>query len=221
MVRQDSKWQVLELNKLISQLISEQRYWITFIDNESIMAGLYLLPKGTPDQQEPHQWDEVYYVLKGTAKMEIDGSVYAVDEQSVIYIQAEAQHRFTEITEDLLTYVVFSKATPVVSDEKHFIFSNQEISSPESAQGIVNRTFLDVPTISMNLESRFESEETKKQEFSKYPQLMYIRKGNGELEIDGNKIDVSGGNIIYIKQGVGFRINNIVSKLDILSFFAK
>lgn len=75
---------------------------------DALSAGLYRLPAGGDDPQGPHGEDEVYVVVAGRATAEIDGARTAVGPGAVIYVEAGAEHRFVDITEDLDVVVLFA-----------------------------------------------------------------------------------------------------------------
>ena len=77
-------------------------------------AGVYVLGTGAVDPQKPHREDEMYYVVRGRARMQIGsgdtrehGEVRA---GSVIFVEAEQEHRFYDVTEELEVLVFFSPA---------------------------------------------------------------------------------------------------------------
>ena len=76
-----------------------------------LSVGLYRIPAGGVDPQSPHTEDEVYVVLAGRATLVGDdtGSV-PVGPGSVLFVPAGEGHRFVDITEDLVTVVVFGPA---------------------------------------------------------------------------------------------------------------
>jgi len=75
-------------------------------------AGVYVLLAGGTDPQQPHQEDEIYYVVHGKAKMRLgskdQGEDRAVGEGSVIFVEAGLEHRFFEVKEELVVLVVFA-----------------------------------------------------------------------------------------------------------------
>ena len=71
-------------------------------------AGLYRLSTGSADLQRPHGEDELYYVLSGRARFESAGKVHAVEAGSLLFVEKQRPHRFTDIEEDLLVLVLFA-----------------------------------------------------------------------------------------------------------------
>jgi mannose-6-phosphate isomerase-like protein (cupin superfamily) len=62
------------------------------------------------DPQKPHKEDEVYYVIRGSAKMRVGSEEQAVKAGSVIFVAAKVEHRFFDIREELEVLVFFAPA---------------------------------------------------------------------------------------------------------------
>lgn len=96
----------------ISQLILEQQRtnqpYLEFLRASSMSVGLYSLSAGSIDPQQPHHEDELYYVLKGRATIQIDGQNREIEPGTLIFVSAEVEHRFHTITEDLTVLVFFA-----------------------------------------------------------------------------------------------------------------
>jgi mannose-6-phosphate isomerase-like protein (cupin superfamily) len=73
-------------------------------------AGLYVLPAGGTDPQRPHNEDEMYYVVRGRARMRLGSEEQTVSDGSVIFVKAGGDHRFHGITEELVVLVCFAPA---------------------------------------------------------------------------------------------------------------
>ncbi len=97
------------LDTITSELISNDKRWVSFIKGENVLTGLYYLKAGDEDKQRPHDTDEVYYVLKGKAKFMAGGEETDVREGSVLFVKANVAHRFTMIEEDLQLLVFFDQ----------------------------------------------------------------------------------------------------------------
>ena len=88
--------------------VATARLYQEFLRSPSMSAGLYELPAGASDPQQPHAQDELYYVISGRAEFECDGRRQAVGPGSAIFVEAGAPHRFVQITGDLSVLVVFA-----------------------------------------------------------------------------------------------------------------
>jgi len=98
------------LDDLSRQRASKRKLYLEFLRVPAISAGVYGLPKGGSDPQKPHRQDEMYYVVRGRARMQIGDEHAEVRAGSVIFVEAEAEHRFYEIQEALEVLVFFAPA---------------------------------------------------------------------------------------------------------------
>src|SRR5580704_15416210 len=80
---------------------SGKRY-LEFLRVPALSAGVYVLPAGSADPQSPHKEDEMYYVVRGRARMRAGSEDQVVSEGSIIFVAAGNEHRFYEITEELM-----------------------------------------------------------------------------------------------------------------------
>jgi quercetin dioxygenase-like cupin family protein len=81
-----------------------------FLRVPSLSTGLYVLARGAEDKQQPHGEDEVYFVLAGRGKLDVEGDVRPVQTGSVVFVGKHVQHRFVEIEEELRVLVFFAPA---------------------------------------------------------------------------------------------------------------
>ena len=81
-----------------------------FLRVPALSAGIYVLPAGGSDPQKPHKEDEVYYVVRGHAKMRVGSEERVVKSGSVIFVAALVEHRFFDISEELEVLVFFAPA---------------------------------------------------------------------------------------------------------------
>ena len=81
-----------------------------FLRVPSMSAGLYELAAGVIDPQQPHTEDELYYVVRGKARIQVGDEDSAVEAGSLIFVAANVEHRFYDITEDLSVLVFFAPA---------------------------------------------------------------------------------------------------------------
>lgn len=86
------------------------KLYIEFLRVSALSVGLYVLPIGGVDPQQPHTEDEVYYVVSGAATITGAGEERAVKAGSIVYVEAGVEHRFHTITEELQVLVFFAPA---------------------------------------------------------------------------------------------------------------
>ncbi len=86
------------------------RLYEEFLRTPSMSAGLYDLPAGSIDPQQPHTENELYYVVAGAATFECSGERRPIGPGDTIFVEAHTPHRFLEITDDLSVLVVFAPA---------------------------------------------------------------------------------------------------------------
>ena len=99
-----------ELAQLVTECSQSGSQYLEFIRKPSLSVGLYMLSAGAIDQQEPHTEDEVYYVVSGRASIQVANESRPVEAGSVVFVQANIEHRFHTITEDLTILVFFAPA---------------------------------------------------------------------------------------------------------------
>jgi mannose-6-phosphate isomerase-like protein (cupin superfamily) len=81
-----------------------------FLRIPAMSAGLYVLPVGAADPQKPHHEDEMYYVIRGRGRFRAADEDTEVSAGSVLFVAADAEHRFYDIAEELAVLVFFAPA---------------------------------------------------------------------------------------------------------------
>lgn len=99
-----------ELSDLRTQRAASEKLYLEFLKVPSLSMGLYELPAGSADPQQPHSEDEIYYVTAGRAQICVDGEDRPVQAGSVVYVAAGVAHRFHSIEEELSILVFFAPA---------------------------------------------------------------------------------------------------------------
>jgi mannose-6-phosphate isomerase-like protein (cupin superfamily) len=103
-----SEGRVFELAQLATKLDKEGGYFLDFLKVRNLEAGIIVLHPNEADTQEPHSDDELYYVIKGNAWMEMGKKKIQVKEGSIIFIPAGLQHRFYGNVVDLVVLYMFA-----------------------------------------------------------------------------------------------------------------
>lgn len=106
----DKKAQFGQLEEIEKTRSEKGKAYHEFLRVPAMSAGLYVLPAGKEDPQRPHHEDEMYYVVRGRARFIAGEEDREVAAGSVIFVAAEVEHRFHDISEELAVLVFFSPA---------------------------------------------------------------------------------------------------------------
>ena len=98
------------LAKIEEQRTASGRSYREFLRVPAMSAGLYVLPAGAIDKQQPHREDEIYYVIRGRARFKAGSEDREVSAGNVIFVAAQIGHRFYDIKEELAVLVFFAPA---------------------------------------------------------------------------------------------------------------
>ena len=77
-------------------------------ESPGLEIGVYVLVAPEPDRQQPHEDDEVYYVLEGRGTLDVEGETVELEEGHAVFVPAHAEHRFSAY-ELLSLLVVFER----------------------------------------------------------------------------------------------------------------
>jgi mannose-6-phosphate isomerase-like protein (cupin superfamily) len=84
--------------------------YLEFLRIPALSAGVYVLAAGSEDTQSPHREDELYYVVRGKARMRAGSEDRAVEPGTMVFVAADVEHRFYDIDEELSVLVFFAPA---------------------------------------------------------------------------------------------------------------
>ena len=101
------------LDDLAARLAASGRPYLEFLRVPDLSTGLYVLPAGGVDRQQPHREDEVYHVIEGRGRITVGDETADVEPGSVVYVPADVPHRFHDIAEELRILVFFAPAESV------------------------------------------------------------------------------------------------------------
>lgn len=99
-----------ELREVQQEHTAAGKLWLEFLRVPDLSMGLYVLPAGGVDPQDPHTEDEVYYVISGRGQIRVGEEDRAVQAGSIVYVAKTVPHRFHSITEALQILVFFAPA---------------------------------------------------------------------------------------------------------------
>ncbi len=87
---------------------SAGRPYVEFIRSGTLSTGLYVLPAGGIDEQQPHTEDEVYVVIAGGSLFTAGEETREIRAGDVLFVAAGVPHHFHDISEELRIIVVFA-----------------------------------------------------------------------------------------------------------------
>lgn len=96
------------IQELSAQQAAGERPYLEFLRRETMSLGLYVLPTGGIDLQQPHHEDEVYYVVSGYGQVTVGDETQMVEPGSLIFVGAQVPHKFHSISQELKLLVFFA-----------------------------------------------------------------------------------------------------------------
>jgi mannose-6-phosphate isomerase-like protein (cupin superfamily) len=108
----ESRLQEFDLAKLVEKCEKLDAPYLEFLREPQLSCGIYQLSSGDEDHQTSHDEDEVYFVLKGKARIVIGGVEKEIRPGSILYVPTDTEHEFVGIEEDLSMLVFFGSGGP-------------------------------------------------------------------------------------------------------------
>ena len=96
-----------DLDAYIEKIKNNSSYFDTFINKESLAAGVLVLKPGEEDTQTPHESDEVYFVLSGNGFLKIKNKDYKVSKNKLFFVAKDVEHFFHGNTKELQVLYFF------------------------------------------------------------------------------------------------------------------
>ena len=78
--------QRFEIAQFARRAATNERPYLEFVRTQSMSVGLYVLPAGGADGQQPHREDEVYVVTAGRARFTAGDETRDVGPGDVLYV---------------------------------------------------------------------------------------------------------------------------------------
>ena len=91
----------------LKQISDSNSYFNTFLEKQSLAAGILSLEPGEEDTQEPHDSDEMYYVLKGNGFLHINKNEYILKPGKAFFVPKNIKHYFFGNTKKLIVLYFF------------------------------------------------------------------------------------------------------------------
>jgi mannose-6-phosphate isomerase-like protein (cupin superfamily) len=82
------------VDEYIKKIKNSDDYFHAFINKQSLAAGVLVLQPGEQDTQEPHESDEVYFIMKGDGFLKIKNKDYPIEENKMYFVSKNIEHFF-------------------------------------------------------------------------------------------------------------------------------
>ena len=83
-----------DLATYVGKIKKSSSYFSTFINKDNLAVGILLLKPGEKDTQEPHDVDEVYFVISGDGFLKINDKDYPVFPDKLFFVEKNTMHHF-------------------------------------------------------------------------------------------------------------------------------
>ena len=95
------------LQDYLEKIKKSNSYFHTFINNDNLAAGILVLKSGDEDTQEPHESDEVYFIISGNGYLKIQDKDFKVLKNKLFFVAKGVPHFFHGNTKELKVLYFF------------------------------------------------------------------------------------------------------------------
>ena len=91
----------------LDKIKKSDSYFHTFINKDSLATGVLILKPGEEDTQEPHESDEVYFIISGNGFLKIKNKDYEISKDKLFFVGKNMPHYFHSNTKELKVLYFF------------------------------------------------------------------------------------------------------------------
>ena len=95
------------LKDYLDKIKKSDSYFHTFINKDSLATGILVLAPGEEDTQEPHESDEVYFIIFGNGFLKIKNKDYEISKDKLFFVGKNVPHYFHSNTKELKVLYFF------------------------------------------------------------------------------------------------------------------
>ena len=100
-----SIWRTDNIVNQLSLLPADEERYVECGHHGTMTLGMYAPYK--QDLQQPHDQDELYFILSGSGTFVTGNDKYSFNPGDALFVAAGAGHRFEDFTDDFSAWVVF------------------------------------------------------------------------------------------------------------------
>ena len=192
-----------------------------FLDEPTISAGVYQLKAGAKDDQSPHVFDEIYYILEGEAKLKTADTSAQVKPGSIIYVKAHVPHHFFNITKNLLVSVLFSKAEPSATDPSFKFYKQHEVEATAAANEVTWSAFHQCQTLTLGIYTLPKITGGDSPLTHAWDEVNVVVKGQAKFSINDKEISLEKGDIVFVPKGNKHHFHDLKNDFEVMILFEK
>ncbi len=177
---------------------SDQVYWKEIYNGETIRAGYYHLKAGAKDDQNPHDFDEVYWIKKGKAKIRIGSNDFDIAAGDAVFVQAKQTHYFHQITETLDILVLFSKAAFDSHEKIDQINALTDLTKSRDANKNVWNDFLKRKSMTFGLYMLPAATGGDKALTHHFDEINFVVEGSAKFIAGEQEVEVGPGSLFFV-----------------------
>ena len=95
-------------DELLQRLEAHDGDHIEIFETESMTVEMGRHEAGTAAPKNPHNEDELYYIVSGTGKVRVGDDVHAVESGDLVHVEPGVEHDFFDIEEEIQVLIVFA-----------------------------------------------------------------------------------------------------------------
>ena len=90
-----------DTERYLKQISNSNSYFNTFLNKSTLAAGILSLAPDETDIQQPHDSDEMYYILNGNGFLRINKTDYTIKPGKAFFVPKNVEHCFFGNTKQL------------------------------------------------------------------------------------------------------------------------
>lgn len=102
-----SDFQIFDIYSLLLNL-PKSEYFSNVLTTSNMEVGLIKLKKNQQDTQQPHDFDEIYYIISGMGSLDINGNKNDICPGKMIYIPRKIPHSFESHSNELIVLYILA-----------------------------------------------------------------------------------------------------------------
>ncbi len=103
------------ITELLEELEATDAHHREALETESMTVEVGRYPSTSAAPKNPHNEDELYYVLSGRGKLRVGDETHDIEGGDLVYVEPEMEHDFFAIEEEITVLIVFGSAVDPTS----------------------------------------------------------------------------------------------------------